>query len=379
MPEGRWWLFGLALWLALPAWADSAISTSSSNVLTDAGGALPALSYAPEFQSPEWPEVETSVDPEDLPEDDPLESLEPGYMDRSFDYLLKQHKSISTRVEVMARSIDRYLGGDMAMAEENETFMKLQLAERWIEGGKWEPDNDLKFRLDLPATKRRYRLVLTYRPDFDNESLEERTLPSNRVQAVEEDKSLFAGIASTMKNEAENWEGRVQGGIKVHWPLDPFVRFNTKREIELGERWNLNIRSGAAWFAEDGFNANNSFTFDHSLGSNLLFRSTSSVQWREEEDTLEMGQVLDLFHTLDERRLLDYQVGVLGTSFSNPHVNIYYMSLIYRQDLYRHWLYLNVVPQYAFLREEDLGTRNDDNFDEELSLLVGIEVFFNQF
>ncbi|MFZ5602654.1 MAG: hypothetical protein ACOY7J_09390 [Pseudomonadota bacterium] len=386
MPEtttARTLVFALASLLAVSAQADTYSSPphsgSSLAVAPQAvSDAAPLVAYAPDFLPQEWPWIDTSVELEDLPEEEELPEEEPeGYMDRSVDYLLEQRKSISTRVNVMARAIDRYLAGDRAMAEENETFMKLQLAERWIEGGKWDPDNDLKFRLDLPATKRRYRLVLTYRPDFDTESLADRTLPTSQVQPVEEEKSLFAGAVRTMKDEANNWEGRVQGGIKVRWPLDPFVRFNTRRGVPLGDNWSMTVRNGAAWFNEDGFSATNSLAFDHVLGPQLLFRSTTSLQWREEEDTLEMGQVLDLFHTLDQRRLLDYQVGVLGNSWSNAQVNVYYVSLIYRQELYRNWLYLNVVPQIAYPREDEVG--QSDDFDDVLSLLVGIELFFNEF
>lgn len=386
MPEAttaRALVFGLALLLAASAqaatYSDPPRSESPSAVIPQPGtDDAPLVAYAPDFLPQEWPWIDTSVELEDLPEDGELPEQEPeGYMDRSVNYLLGQRRTISTQVNVMARAIDRYLAGDRAMAEENETFMKLQLAERWIEGGKWDPDNDLKFRLDLPATKRRYRLVLTYRPDFDSESLAEQTLPTSQVQSADEEKSLFAGAVRTMKNEADNWEGRLQGGVKVRWPLDPFVRFNTRREVPLGANWNMIVRNGAAWFAEDGFSAKNALAFDHVLGPQLLFRSTSSLQWREEEDTLEMAQVFDLYHTLDQRRLLDYQIGVLGTSWSNPQVNVYYVSLIYRQELYRDWLYLNVVPQIAYPREDEFG--HNDDFDDVLSLLVGIELFFNQF
>lgn len=380
MPESavaRALLLGMVL-AAPAAVAEGAGEPDAAQGASESGG-LPFLSYAPDFPPQEWPGIDTRVDPEHLPEEDLLAPEPPdGFMDRGFDYLVKQHKSISTRVDVMGRAIDRYLAGDRAMAEDNETYMKVQLSQRWIEQGEWESDNDLKFRLDLPATKRRYRVVLNYRPDFEGESLEQRTLPSSQVQSTSEDKSLFAGAVRTMKDEAERWEGRMQAGIKVRWPLDPFVRLNSRREFALGSEWSLTSRNEASWFAEDGFSANQSLAFDRALSTNLLFRSTSSVQWREEEDTLEMGQVLDLFHQLDDRRLLDYQVGVLGNSYSNPQVNIYYISLIYRQDLYRRWLYLNVVPQLAYLREDEPWNQSND-YDDELSLLVGIEVFFNQF
>lgn len=333
---------------------------------------IPVLAYAPEFLPQPWPGPETSVAPEDLPEQDLLEEEEAeGYIDRGMDYLLIQHRSISTQVEVMARAIDRYFAGEGALAEDNETYMRVRLAETWIEGGRWEEDNDLKFRLDLPATKDRYRFVVAYRPDDEEETLADRTLPSSTARPTDGEQSFFAGAVRTVKDEARHWEGRAQLGIKARWPLDPFVRLNSRREVRISDHWALNVRNGGAWYTSSGFRTEHSLAFDRILTPAALFRTTTSAQWREEDDTLEFAQVFDLFHSIDQRRLLDYQIGVLGNSWSHSHVNIYYASVIYRQDLYRQWLYLNLVPQIAFPREE--------NFNDIVSFTAGIEIFFNQF
>lgn len=329
---------------------------------------------APDFLPPAWPQVETSVEPEDLPPHDALPEPEPqpgDYRRRGFGYLLKQHRRISSRVDALARNVDRYLAGDAALAEDNETYLRMRLAETWIEGGQWDPENDLKFRLDLPATKDRYRFVVAYRPDDETDSLAQRTLPGIVVRPDSGDESFFAGAVSTVKNEALNWEGRAQIGIKARWPPDPFVRLNGRRRVELNPWWAMSVRNGASWFNSSGFRTEHALAFDRILNPVLLFRSTSSAQWREEEDTLEFGQVLDLFYTLDQQRLLDFQFGVLGHSASNPGVDVYYLSTLYRRDLYRGWLYLNLVPQVAYPRDED--------FRAITSFTAGIEVLFDQF
>ena len=294
----------------------------------------------------------------------------PGYISRSVNYLLTQHRNISSEVSLMARQIDAYLAGDQALAEDNESYIRVRVAEQSIEGGKWNPENDFKFRLDLPATKRRYRLLLAYRPD-ENKSLADRTQPSVAAQPDRGDKSLIAGAVHSVKNEAKHWEARALAGIKVRWPLDPFVRVDGKREIQLDADWQLRIRAGAGWFLSSGYGADNSWDFDRILAPKLLFRAGTAFQWLQTNDTLEFAEVWDVFHTLDDRHLLDYQIGALGTSGYHPHMDKYYASIIYRQDLYRKFLFLNVIPEVAYPREKD--------FAATVSFTVGIEIFFNQF
>ncbi len=357
-------------WLLCLFSVDACLAASSSGRPLDLS--IPPLAFAPDFLPQPWPGPETSVAPEDLPEQDELEEQEAeGYVDRGVNYLLQQHLNISSRVDVMGRAIDQYLAGDRALAEDNETYMRVRLAETWIEGGKWAPDNDLKFRLDLPATKRRYRFVVSYRPDDEDETLEERILPGTVAQPDRGNESFFAGAVRTMKDEALHWEGKAQIGVKARMPLDPFARFNSRREWSLNDNWAMTVRNAGAWFNSSGYRTEHALAFDRILTPVSLFRTTTNLQWREEEDTLEFAQVLDVFHTLDTRRLLDYQFGVIGNSWSSSRVNNYYVSVIYRQDLYRQWLYLNLVPQLAYPREED--------FDDVMSFTVGIEVFFNQF
>lgn len=325
-------------------------------------GALDATSV----ESPETDPFSYPV-PESEPEPAPDE---PGYFDRSLNYLEEQHLNWSSRVDFLARKIDGYFAGDQALWEQNESYVRVKVQEQWIEGGQWEPDNDLKFRLDLPATKDRYRLVIDYRND-ETESLEDQTLPSAAAQNNGEDKSFFAGIAGTARDESKRWETKSAAGVKLHIPPDPFVRFDSRRRFALADTWDATFRVGAGWLHSKGFSAHNSYTLDHDLSSNRLFRSTSKLQWLEEEDTLEFAQVLDVFRFLDDRRLLDYQLGALGTSGSNPQINKYYFSTIYRQDLYRQSLYLNLIPEVAYPRER--------GFEAVVSLTLGFELFFNKF
>lgn len=291
---------------------------------------------------------------------------DPSYLDRSVEYFLDSQKQVSSAVRQMGIGMDQYFAGDSYRAIENESYLRLRVANRWGEGGEFEPEFDYKFRLDLPATKQRYRLVLSYRDDTDR-SLEDRTRPSE-VAEPQGEQSFFAGLVKTLASESGRWEGKVSGGVKVRLPPDPYIRVSGKRFIDVGSEWNAYVGSGVDWFHSKGYHWDGDLVFERVVFHDLLFRSLSVLDWRQSEDTLEFGQTLSLYQVLSDRDALEYQLGVFGTSLSHSRTNIYYLSANYRRDLYKSWLYMEVIPELAFPREFD--------FTGRASVTISFEVFF---
>ncbi|HAG96564.1 MAG: hypothetical protein CMK83_07125 [Pseudomonadales bacterium] len=292
--------------------------------------------------------------------------VEPGYVDRSVRYLLSSRRSISSAVSLMGERMDAYFAGEQYVIEENNTYLRLRLSQKWIEGGHLEPEMDYKFRLDLPGTKERYRLVLAYQED-NEQSLEERTIPSEAAGPPQE-QSLFAGLLRTLGDVGGDWETKLSAGIKVKLPPDPFVRAVGKRFASLGELWEFELRSGVEWFNSSGVHAETDFIFERLVGENLLFRSATLFDWRDEDDTLEFGQKWSLYDELSPRDAIAYHLGVYGNSYSHSRINTYFISADYRRDLYKDWLYMNLVPELAFPRKE--------GFSGVASITVSFEIFF---
>ncbi|MGB1062393.1 MAG: hypothetical protein ACPGZU_19785, partial [Ketobacter sp.] len=57
-----------------------------------------------------------------------------------------------------------------------------------------------------------------------------------------------------------------------------------------------------------------------------------------------------------------------GNSYSHSRINTYFISADYRRDLYKDWLYMNLVPELAFPRKE--------GFSGVASITVSFEIFF---
>lgn len=326
---------------------------------------LPGYSTADELPVPKRPSQNPFTDYPSLG-DIYFPPPEKTYLEQSVDYLLSSHGQVSDAVRLFGEKMDRYFAGEDYDGEDNESYFKVGVANRWIEGGDYEPELDYKFRVDLPATKRRYRLVLSYRDD-DDKSLEERSRPSSEVLPPDE-QSFFAGLVKQMKSESGRWEGKITGGIKVKVPPDPFIRASTKRYFDTGEVWSTQVRSGVQWFNSDGFRWEADLIFERLVAFDLLFRPRTSLDWREENDTLEFGQTFTLYQELSQTQAIEYQLGAFGSSMSRARMNTYYISASYRHNLYKELLYMQVIPELAFERE--------NNFTDTASITLAFQLFF---
>ncbi|MAR91561.1 MAG: hypothetical protein CML06_11870 [Pseudomonadales bacterium] len=355
-------------------------------LLADWGQAPPAQAqdlamYQPAFQYhsplpalPPQPSLEPAAPTADPFQDYPsaadhyVPREAPGYLGRSINYLLRSRENVSSALSVMGERMDAYFAGEEYdnFDFDNDTYLRLSLDQRWIEAGRMESDVDYKFRLDLPGTKERYRLVLAYDDDND-QSLEERRRPTDGEVPTDE-RSLFAGLLRTLSDEGGEWETKLSGGIKVKLPPDPFVRARAKRYVTLNPQWQLELRSGAEWFNSSGFRGSFDVIFKRLLTENLLFQASTPFDWREEEDTLEFGQVFSLYQDITSRDAIRYQLAMFGTSLHSSKVNTYYVSADYRRRIHKNWLFMDLTPQLAFPREED--------FQGVASLTLSLEIYF---
>lgn len=292
--------------------------------------------------------------------------LRPGYLDRGVQYLLDSQASVSSAVSIMGKRMDSYFAGEKYQVQQNESYMRIRVAEKWIESGRLEPELDYKFRLDLPGTKERYRLVLLYSED-NEQGLEQRNRPSETA-VPSDNQSLFAGMLRTLSDEGGQWETKLSTGIKVKLPPDPFVRATGKRLIPLDGIWQMELQSSAEWFNSSGLHGDAAMVFERLLFEHYLFRANTLLDWRREEDTLEFGQTFQVFQDLGPRDAIEYQLGVFGSSLSYSKINTYYVSVDYRRDLYRDWLYMNLIPELAFPREE--------GFSGVASITLSFEIYF---
>ncbi len=106
------------------------------------------------------------------------------------------------------------------------------------------------------------------------------------------------------------------------------------------------------------------------LSENRHLRFITTVQWREEEDTLEYSEVAELNQRLNDRSAMRYSAIAIGESASNPRMTNYYLQTRYRRDLHKGILFGDVIPELHFQRK--------DSYDPRWAMTVRLEMYFQR-
>lgn len=312
-------------------------------------------------------EVDTETPPEMSAEKTPENTLELPYWKKSAYWLEDSRDTWSEHVDWMARGIDGFFAGEDTLAFGNKSYVRIRTGGAWVEGEGHVDNTDIKFRLDLPATKRRFHIIIENVTD-DKESLEEKTRPSLSEANGIDDSSITAAIAF-VRSEAKHWKVRTLLGVKARLPGDMFVKFSAKRRWDLNDSWTMPFRFKAVEYLNDEWEIEQSLAFERPLENDLFFSARSSIEWEEDEATV-AAQTFSLRKRLNDRKGVDYRLGVIGANVAKPRIRTYFVSAHYRELLYKDWLYWNVIPEVSYPR--------DQGFESIFSLTVRFEVFFQK-
>lgn len=280
-------------------------------------------------------------------------------------------ESVGKWVDNTSRRIDGFFGTDDHMQVTNESYLRLGQEIDWMEGEGTSGDINLRYRIDLPTSEDRLRLVIESDPEESQGTLEEQG--SGRLANDQRDRS-----SSTLgldwlesRDKRENWSNRVGAGVRLRFPIDPYVRFTSERLWQLGDGpWQLESHNRVSWFNNEGYSARTRWDVGRPLSENRHLRFITNVQWREEEDTLEYSEIAEINHRINRRSALRYSAIAIGESVSNPRMTNYYPQTRYRRDVHKGILFADVIPELHFQR--------DVSYDPRWAMTLRLEMYFQR-
>ena len=280
-------------------------------------------------------------------------------------------ESVGNWVDNTSRRIDGFFGTDDHMQTKNESYLRFGQEIDWMEGDGTRGDTSLRYRIDLPTSEERLRLVIESDPEESQGTLEEQG--SGRLANDQRDRrSSTLGLDwLETRDKRENWSNRVGAGIRLRLPLDPYVRFTSERLWQLGEGpWQLESNNRVSWFNNEGYSARTRWDIGRQLSERRHLRFISTVQWREEEDKLEYSEIAEINHRINRRSALRYSAIAIGESASNPRMTNYYLQTRYRRDIHKGILFADVIPELHFQR--------DVSYDPRWAMTLRLEMYFQR-
>jgi len=281
------------------------------------------------------------------------------------DWLIDTRNDWSHGLDYMASSIDGFLAGKDSETQANKSYLRLRLGARWVEGNRLADDTDFKLRIDLPATTKRWQLFI------ENQLAEfEQPGNSNREDLITPqttDDSFYGGISR--ERTTEYWQLRPELGLKLSFPLNPFARFRATRPFELPDLWDGRYQQSFYYFHRGGFGVKAQLSFERPWGEKYFWRIKTEGNWQDETNNTSLAQIFSLQQSLSDKAAMVYEMGVLGVTKPSTQTSGYYSTVRYRQQLYRDWLFWDVVPAVSWTRTTD--------FDPVYSITTRIEILFS--
>lgn len=283
--------------------------------------------------------------------------------------LTPAHDSVSRWVDNTARNIDNFFGTEESYRVHNDSYLRISQEFSWEESDGFSQDLGVRFRLDLPTATERLRVIFESDPEESEGTLEEQGAGTVRRTQPESSRSVL-GLGSFLgRDKRESWDANVNAGVRLRFPLNPYVRFTAERLWDIGEGpWMLESNNRVSWFNDDGYFARTRWDVGRPFGQRDHLRFITTFQWREEEDELEFYEAVEWNRILGPRSVVRYAGVAVGRSGSRPRAETFYLLADYRRNIHREILFLDLVPELHFPREAD--------FDPRWMMTVRLELYF---
>lgn len=270
-----------------------------------------------------------------------------------------------------ARWFDGFYGEPEDYDEYRSTYGRLGVAVDYDEqGDSWDLDTRFKARYEFPNLERRIDAFVgrVVEDDFvEGRGDDFGSLP----QIFEEtDAEWLLGLGY---NPARSAKSRfdVDGGVRIDFPMDPFVRARWRTVRPLGEHRLFRFSQTAFWRRSLGAGTTSGIDVERSLGAKLLARGSITGTVAEEIHGLDWRVASTLYQLLAEDTALAYQIEGRGQTDDEIPVYDWSVGMIYRQRMWREWFFLELRGRVHWPRQEI-----DEKREAEAGLAVGFEILF---
>lgn len=253
---------------------------------------------------------------------------------------------MSGKLESWARSIDSFFGDYRNYQESNDSVVQLDATQVVGYLGAPKYDFALNVKVSLPNTEKKLKILIETNPE-DKTTSNSTTTQAGAVKPVSTPATIAAALRYE-KAEAERWHFSTDGGIQLAGLAStPFVRARLSLALPL-DKWRMKVAESVFWFSTIGAGESTLLDFERQLNETQLLRVSSNATWLNDKQNFDLSQSFSVFHALNERTALLYQIGAYGVSRPQTQVSDYVVLMTYRYRLHRKWVFLEVSPQLHF-------------------------------
>ena len=282
-------------------------------------------------------------------------------------------EGVGTTVDETAAWIDRRFG-NLDPDDRERAHGYIRVVPLWVEHHGWETASRLRARVDLPNIDQRLHAVFGA-GDSDNFISERPVLAElEQMQRAKDDfgdHSFLAGLGYSL-SESRYSSFRLGGGIRIRFPMEPYVRARYIRLFPVNERTFVRFHETIYARSQRGEGSITGVDFEHMLTPKLLTRVAAFAHFSTwDERPQEHGIEASIARALSQNRI----VALTGFGYFEPkeevEVRDYGVRVVYRQRLSGDRLYGELHtgvtwPRYSVEEERRAS----------LNLGIGLELHF---
>lgn len=279
------------------------------------------------------------------------------------------HYDLSRIVDNTARKLDQFFGTEDSFFVENQSFLRVALDTR-LQPGDSKLDPSVRFRVDMPTTRKRLRLIIESDIEEPLGRLSEQGIREARGgQRFDTNNSAIGLEQRSSKDPRQAWVQGLGLGVKFGAPLDPYVRYSAVRQWNFSEsNWQVNSSSRVTQFNQRGLQVRTNLDFNRPLNEDFTSRFQTYVEFDERRDSTVFSQTAELNRIIDSRTALRYALIVVGEDRGENTVKDYVLQAYYRRDIHKNVLFMDIIPEIHFPTE--------GNRDPYVALTFRVEAFF---
>ena len=215
-----------------------------------------------------------------------------------------------------------------------------------------ELEVDVSFRAEVDFPNLDHRIDAFLGRDNDEDFVSGRDLGNESLPELfrAEDREWLFGLGyRPLGRRSNRFDIRV--GVKIRFPLEPFVQGRFKRHWLLSDTRLVRFRNTAFWRNQQGFGNTVNLDVEQAFARPFFLRWTGSATLSERAKGIDWGTSLTLFQDLGDLRAFAHTLFIDGETENAVPVERYGFRTIYRQQIFREWFFGQVIAGVNFPRE----------------------------
>jgi len=108
---------------------------------------------------------------------------------------------------------------------------------------------------------------------------------------------------------------------------------------------------------------------DHAFTEKYLLRWANFAQLESATSGFEIGTGLTLYHYISKKQALSYKANIIAQEASSYYISHKHLSLTYRHNILKKWLFYELKPQVNWDKEDNTPTQKEASFTFRLEVL----------